>query len=432
MALGRYNSRTPDPPPPMPKPLPVAKPVNKPPTVVSAPPAGRKFPCPACGARLDFDPASRGMKCPYCGYEQKIERGDPAEVAERDYDEYLEKEESRGRAIPGRSTETRCPGCGAAVLLEDNVATDKCPFCATHLEGTPEAAKAMLPPESLLPFRVELREARDAFAAWLGSLWFAPAELQKLAALGQLTGVYLPYWTYDANTVTFYEGERGEDYTTTESYTDANGNRQTRSVVHTNWYPVRGEVRHFFDDVLVCGSESLPADLLDRSADWNLSKLEAFAPDFLSGFRTERYSVDLRAGYKLAKRLMQPALNRLVLRDIGGDHQRVSSQTTRYSAVTFKPLLLPLWVAAYRYREKAYQIVVNGRTGRVAGRTARGAGGRSPGWCRSCVLAVAAVVLLIGLAERGVRRRVSGTVSNATTGSSANQRSALTGGSRRR
>jgi hypothetical protein len=226
----------------------------------------------------------------------------------------------------------------------------------------------MLPPESLLPFTVDLRDARDSFTAWLRTLWFAPNALRKLAALGQLSGVYIPYWTYDAMTVTFYEGERGDNYTTTESYTDANGNRQTRTVVHTRWTPVSGEVRHFFDDVLVCGSTSLPADLLDRINDWNLGKLEPFRPDYLSGFRTERYSVDLRGGYKDAKQQMEPTIHRLVCRDIGGDHQQVRSKRTRYSAVTFKPLLLPVWVAAYRFHDQTFQIVVNGRTGQVAGR----------------------------------------------------------------
>jgi DNA-directed RNA polymerase subunit RPC12/RpoP len=347
--------------------IPIAKPVVKEPTVTKAPPAGRKFPCPSCGARLDFDPSSRGLKCPYCGFEQKISRGDPDDVAERDYDDYLDREESHGRAIPGRSSETRCPGCGANVLLEDNVATTTCPFCLTHLEAKPEAAHAMIPPESLLPFAVDLRDARDSFTAWIGSLWFAPTELKKVATLGQLTGVYIPYWTYDANTVTFYDGERGDNYTDTETYTDSNGRTQTRTVIRTRWYPVSGEVRHFFDDVLVCASASLPADLIDRSADWNLNKLEPFVPDFLSGFRTERYSVNLRGGYKRAKELMEPTIYRLICQDIGGDHQRVHSKRTRYSAVTFKPLLLPLWVAVYRYREKTYQILVNGRTGRVAG-----------------------------------------------------------------
>src|SRR5438045_292169 len=115
----------------MPDELPIAKRVVKEPTVTKAPPAGRKFPCPKCGARLDFDPSARALACPYCGYQQKIAKLADTEVVERDYEDYLFREESNGKRVEGRSTQTRCPGCGAVVLLEDKVATDRCPFCNT-------------------------------------------------------------------------------------------------------------------------------------------------------------------------------------------------------------------------------------------------------------------------------------------------------------
>ena len=354
----------------MSKAIPVLKPVELP-AERPAPPAGRKFPCPSCGARLDFDPAARGLKCPYCAYEQKIEKGDSEEVAERDFTDYLDREEGLGKAIPGRSSEVRCTGCGATLLLEDKIETDRCPFCATHLENKPEAAKAMIPPESLLPFRLDLRKARDEFDAWLGNLWFAPSELKKVAALGQLAGIYVPYWTFDAMTRTEYTGERGVDSSRTESYsdTDAQGNSvtRTRTVTYTDWYPCSGEVKHFFDDVLVCGSTSLPDDLIGDIGEWDLPKLEPFRADYLSGFKTERYAVGLKQGYRRSKAIMKGIIDRLVRRDIGGDHQRVHTQDTRFSAVTFKPLLLPVWVAVYRYHEKTFQIFVNGRSGKVTG-----------------------------------------------------------------
>jgi len=354
----------------MPKTIPVLKPVELP-VARPAPPAGRKFPCPSCGARLDFDPAARGLKCPFCGYEQKIEKGDSEEVAERDFTDYLDREEGLGKAIPGRSSEVRCTGCGAMVLLEDKIETDTCPFCATHLENKPEAVKAMIPPESLLPFKLDLRKARDEFDTWLGNLWFAPSELKKVAALGQLAGVYVPFWTFDAMTRTEYTGERGVDTHHTQTYSDrdAQGNSvtRTRTVTHTDWYPCSGEVKHFFDDVLVCGSTSLPDDLIEDLGDWDLPKLEPFRAEYLSSFKTERYAVGLKQGYKRSKAIMKGIIDRLVRRDIGGDHQRVHTQETRFSAVTFKPLLLPVWVAVYRYEAKTYQILVNGRSGKVTG-----------------------------------------------------------------
>jgi hypothetical protein len=58
----------------------------------------------------------------------------------------------------------------------------------------------------------------------------------------------------------------------------------------------------------------------------------------------------------------------LVRQDIGGDHQQIATLNTRHLGVTFKHILLPIWIASYRYREQLYQIMVNARTGEVVGR----------------------------------------------------------------
>lgn len=358
-----------DAPPPIP--IPAVPPVAKEPSLTKAPPTGKLFPCAQCGAKVEFDPRSRSLKCPYCGHETKVDDLD-SEVQERDFNEYAGRlVKGNVGGIAGRSTQTRCTGCGAMVLLEDKVVTDRCPFCGTHLENKPEAVEGMLPPESLIPFRLDLRAAREAFSQWLLGLWFAPNALKKLANLGQLAGVYVPYWTYDSMTYTGYTGMRGDDYTTTETYTerDANGNLQTRTrtVVHTNWTYVSGEVQHFFDDVLVCGSKSIPSHLIRGLEPWKTGELEPFQDQFLAGLKTERYAVDLKQGLVVAKRIMEPIILDLVREDIGGDHQQIASTDTRYLSVTFKHCLLPVWIANYRFHEKLFQILVNGRTGRISG-----------------------------------------------------------------
>jgi predicted RNA-binding Zn-ribbon protein involved in translation (DUF1610 family) len=348
-----------------------SEPLVKAPTVSRAAPSGRQFPCPSCAARLDFDPAAKGLKCPYCGYEKSIERDADAEVLERDYLEYLTREEGKGKAIPGRSSEVRCGGCGANVLLEDKVQTEKCPYCLTHLTNEPHAAESMVPPEAVLPFEIDLRGARSAFEKWLGNLWFAPNGLAKFSSLGQLSGIYVPHWTYDSDTTSNYTGQRGDNYTVYESYTermpDGSTRTATRPVTRINWTWVRGRVDHFFDDVLIIASKGVRNDLLAAAADWKLKKLEPFQPDFLSGFRTERYCLGLKEGFVQAKEKMEGEIVRLIRRDIGGDHQRIDDKKTRYSGITFKHVLLPVWLAVYRYNGKSFQIVVNGRTGGIAG-----------------------------------------------------------------
>lgn len=362
-------------------------------TATKAPPKGKLFPCLNCGAKVEFDPRARALKCPYCGHTSGVEDGG-AEVEERNFNEYASKlVKGNVGGIAGRSTQTKCGGCGAMVLLEDKVVTDSCPFCSAHLENQPEAVEGMLRPESLIPFKVDLRAAREEFDSWLGGLWFAPTELKKVANLGQLAGVYLPYWTYDAMTYTRYHGMRGDDYQETEYYTekDANGNevQRTRTVTKTRWYPVSGEVEHFFDDLLVCGSKSIPDHLISGLEPWDTGELEVFQDAFLAGLKTERYAVDLKQGLVVAKEMMQPTIHSLIRRDIGGDHQRVESTDTRYLGVTFKHCLLPVWIANYHYHEKLFQILINGRTGKVSGE-------RPWSWMKIIRLAVV-VMLIVGL-----------------------------------
>jgi DNA-directed RNA polymerase subunit RPC12/RpoP len=334
------------------------------------PPSGRKFPCPKCGARLDFEPTAGALRCPYCHHTQPIRRG-AADTWENDLEAALQRLHS-ARAAPRKGRdEVRCGGCGAAVLMDDKVRTDRCPYCATHLVSEPTPSDEAVPAEWVVPFALDRRQAAKAFDEWLGGLWFAPGALRKAAMLGRLAGLYVPYWTFDSMTYSWYAGERGDDYKEDETYTerDAEGNAvtKTRTVTKTRWVSVSGEVRHFFDDVLVCGSVSLPAEYALAVVPGKLEHLEEFRDEFLSGFLTERYTVGPAEGFGQARRVMEGHIRRLCARDIGGDHQRLYEVETQHVGVTFKQVLLPVWVTAYRFRDRPYRVLINGRTGKVVG-----------------------------------------------------------------
>lgn len=358
-----------------------------------APAEGRKFPCKNCGARLDFDPSERALKCPYCGYVEEIAPSKTG-VVEHDYAAALAKVRMDEGTIAGRSSEVRCPGCGANVLIEDNVETEACPFCATHLVNVPRtAAASMICPESCLPFHITDRQAIEAFNAWISSRWFAPNNLKQMANLGQLSGIYLPYWTYDSMTYTHYTGQRGDDYWETETYTEMENGRsvtRTRQVRRTRWHYVSGEVDHFFDDVLVCASRSLPEKYVDALEPWDLPQLEAFRSEFLAGFKTERYVVTLPQGFERAQGIMDATIRQLCCRDIGGDHQQLSTVNTQHVGVTFKHLLLPLWLAVYRYQNQTYRIMVNARTGEVQG-------DRPYSWIKITLAVLGGIVLAVAI-----------------------------------
>ncbi len=327
-------------------------------------PQARSFPCGQCGAKLEYDPGSRAQKCPYCGHETAVPRSEE-DIEELDFHEYFEKASSGLDQVEAAAV--KCGGCGATTTFDRHVESDACAFCGIPLIAQ-EVRVRVIRPHTLLPFQVSEDQAHQAFRAWLGGLWFAPGALRQYARRDHaLQGMYLPYWTYDAKTTSFYRGERGDDYWVTETYRKPDGSSGTRSVRKTRWTSVSGTVWRHFNDVLVLASRSVPPAHAEKLEPWDLRSLEPFREEYLAGFRAESYQVDLGEGFGRAKEIMAGPIAEDARRDIGGDHQRVHSIRTQYDSVTFKHLLLPVWVSAYRYRERAYRFLVNGRTGEVQG-----------------------------------------------------------------
>lgn len=324
------------------------------------------FPCDNCGSDLRFDPEKGLLVCDHCGHTQPIEGGGfhTQPIRELDLKSGLAADLPTGEMEQTRVTS--CPNCGAQVEFAEGKHATECPFCATPVVAD-TGSHRQIKPRAVLPFALTEGTAREAMTSWLGSLWFAPNGLQDYARKGRrMQGIYVPYWTFDAQTQSTYQGQRGTIYYVTETvYRD--GKPQQVQVPRVRWRAVSGRVSRFFDDVLVLASTSLPKRYTDALEPWDLSALEPYAPEYLAGFRAESYSVSLQDGFVQARDHMDRVIERDVKFDIGGDRQMVSAVNTQLSGLTFKHVLLPVWLAAYKYRGETYRFVVNGRTGRVQG-----------------------------------------------------------------
>lgn len=330
-------------------------------------PGSDQFPCEQCGALQTYTPGTEQLTCPYCGHTTVID-ADKGLIREYRFQEAL-TELAHAPPAAERKT-TQCESCAAEFDFDAHVHAGQCPFCGTPIvEGT--GADRHIKPGSLLPFRLDEQQALESFRKWLGKLWFAPGALKRYAEGDtRLTGVYVPYWTYDSQTVSQYRGQRGDYYYVSQTYTTVvNGRRvtRTRMVQKVRWSPAAGTVSRFFDDVLVGASRSLPRKITDRLAPWDLDRLVGYDERYLSGFRSEAYQVGLDEGFRDAVEIMNRIIREDVARDIGGDLQRITSLKTHHSETMFKHLLLPVWSAAFRFRGKVYRFVVNARSGKVQG-----------------------------------------------------------------
>lgn len=263
----------------------------------------------------------------------------------------------------------QCVNCGAQTHMEQDVTSGRCAFCGSPVVAEGKSQK-LIKPGGLLPFIVNKAQANALFRKWISGLWFAPGDLVKRADQAGIDGAYIPCWTYNTGTETQYSGLRGDDYQEMETYTEfVNGHAETRTrtVTKTRWTPVSGTVRDRFQDVLVLASKSLPPQQANHLQPWDLGHVVPYADEYLSGMACQSYQIDLAQGFEEAKSLMQPTIHRTICRDIGGDHQTISSMASQYFDTLFRHLLLPLWISAYHYNGRTFRFLVNARSGAVRG-----------------------------------------------------------------
>ncbi|MGD9690333.1 MAG: hypothetical protein AB7K52_14060 [Phycisphaerales bacterium] len=356
----------------------------------------QQFACAKCGAKLEFLPGSRALRCPYCAHENAIpasvdDLGDARRVEELDFEQALSELRRLGEgADTRRVSDIECGACKAIFLPAEGITATRCPFCATNIVLTAHVSTA-IKPGSVLPFGIRREEAVEKYRDWIRSRWFAPNALRSRAMLdAALQGLYVPAWTYDANTTTRYTGERGDAY-----YVTVGSGKNRRRVRRVRWSSVSGVVSNTFDDVLVMATRSLPEKHLQQLEPWDLHDLVPYEDSFLAGFTAEAYAIDLPGGFEAAKGIMAQTIHATICADIGGDEQRVSSTQTTYRNVRFKHLLLPVWMSAYRFGERTFRFLVNARTGEVQGE-------RPYSWIKItlAVLAGLVAITLIVLAVR--------------------------------
>lgn len=324
-----------------------------------------RFPCSGCGANMLFDPESQSLTCSYCSSKIDIEGG-CGEIKEYDFNS---AEESMSHDWGNETRVIHCESCGAETVLDLNSTAQFCAFCgSSHIVRNEGAAHIV--PESLVPFKITQQKAVKQFGEWIRKKLFAPNSLKNSYQSERIKGVYIPCWTYDSETYSTYTGEGGTYYyETVTEWVQENGKRvmRTRQVRKIRWWPTSGTYSEFFDDVLVNASKQIDGRMMDKLEPFNLNELVQYKPEFLSGFLAERYSIGFKDGWETAKVSIDNDIRSGVIRKINADEVRNLRINTFYDKVKFKHILLPVWISAYKYKNKLYRYMVNGQTGEVQG-----------------------------------------------------------------
>lgn len=319
--------------------------------------------CPQCGGVLDFNPATGQLKCPYCDYDEVIpvNEEEPKKAQELDF----ESAEFVANKDWGAEKKTIiCEACGAESIYDALQTSAVCPFCGSN-QVMEQNASDTIAPGGVVPFSVTDKQAAELFQKWIKGKWFCPGPAKESAKPKSFNGIYLPYWTFDTQTFSSYTGQYGIDHTRKDS--------QGNTHVETNWYNTSGTYEKFIDDELVLASTTHDMHMLRQLEPFDTENNKAYKPEYVAGFVAERYSIGIKDAWKAAKQAIREKLKSGISSKIrsrhNADHVRNLVVNTEFNDVTYKYLLLPIWVSHFKYNDKVYQFMVNGQTGKVAGKT---------------------------------------------------------------
>ena len=326
----------------------------------------RTYPCEACGGELHFDIETQMLKCRHCGNTHTLEEVEGV-VEERDLETALamirEGEFTRTSNFLEDEKAIVCQNCGGHTTFTGSLTSDRCPYCATPIQRDDvHDAPERLPVDGVLAFQIAEDDAEERIRKWINSRWFAPSEFKKYHRTGAFTSVYMAYFTYDARTITKYRGQRGDYYTVTVG---SGKNRRTETRVR--WRSVSGVVHNRFDDVPVFANQGLDHERVTELEPWPTQSARPYSAEYVAGHLCRTYDHDVEECLPRATGRMEESIRTDIRRDIGGDQQRISAIRINWQDMSYKHLLLPIWLLTVIYRQRPFQVYINGVTGEVHG-----------------------------------------------------------------
>ncbi len=325
----------------------------------------KSFACPNCGANITYDVSAGGVACEYCGHIAPVKSVHVGRNAE-DFEFTLETLSQSNRGWGTQRQILHCDSCGSDLSISESTLTTTCLFCASNKVNVITSLEETLRPRFLIPFTVTRDQTQKIASQWLGKGWYHPDELARNAILRKFVGIYLPFWTFDTQVDARWRAQVG--YEKTERHYNA---REKRWVTRTriDWRWENGKTHLNIDDFLVSGSHQrhISQLILKRLYPYDMNGLKTYQPDYLAGWQAQAYEVTLTDAWASAKKAIREKAKTACHRDIPTHHVRNFSMSADFRDESWRYILLPVYLAAYKYDNQVYQVMLNGQTGAIAG-----------------------------------------------------------------
>jgi len=272
----------------------------------------------------------------------------------------------------------RCNQCGASMSYDASAKTLRCPFCGSEKMSSRADART-LKPDGIVPFRVEQSQAESLLREWLSRGFWKPGDASQSSIVSKVTQVYVPFWVFSATTETAW---------TADSSAVTAGARG-------NWRPMSGTRVGTYDGVLVCASGTLTPAEVQEIAPFELA--HAVPPDSLDlrNVIVEEFRVTRRNARGRAAALVEQYEASQSQQSVPGSVRNLNANV-RIQDMRCFPMLIPIWIMVYQYRDQPYRVLVNGQTGEVYG-TAPFSYAKLTGVIAGMIVLVFVVIVIVAL-----------------------------------
>ena len=298
--------------------------------------------CPGCGGTIGvkYDPESLKLTCPFCGLVSALPQpGKVPVVQEFDFNSALQRASVNWGHVKKLII---CANCGGQTLYDAETITGACPFCGSTSVSPAAENPQIMAPQSVIPFSISKDMAQQCFTEYMKRKHCLRKGVVD-SKLEDVIGIYLPFWTFDALTVSSYYATHSTPM---------------------GKIPYSGIWNNYYDDIVIPASDKYRGPFLGKVQDFDFSKSVPYSPEYLAGIPAERYTVGLNDAWERTKKHMDEKIRRAVFRRYGINFY-IDTMISNYYNVKFRYLLAPVYFARYRYKKRKLPVVINGQTGKT-------------------------------------------------------------------
>ncbi|MBM4001810.1 MAG: hypothetical protein FJ295_00780 [Planctomycetes bacterium] len=265
----------------------------------------------------------------------------------------------------------QCGSCGASMSYDASARNLRCPFCGSERLDARQDEKMLLP-DRVVPLAVSRPAANDLLKKWMGNSFWRPGDLAHASSVESMVAVYVPYWVFRADTLTHWTAE-----------TD-----QVPPGTRGNWRPIYGRRNGRYAGLLVGASGALTPAETRELCPFDLSTGIAADKVDLENTVFEQFRVCRKFARPLAQQGLED-LERQASQALVPGKSRNVKVNVLLQGLQSEPVLLPVWIMAYRYKGEVYRFLLNGQTGKATG--------TAPTDWRKVLLVIAVVIAIIAV-----------------------------------